>query len=58
MLQAAWGLLCIPLVPLLLTPVPNLPLYYAGYKVTCCCQGLRTQVLKALLHLPAFVSSH
>ena len=32
--QAAWGLLCVPLIPLLLTPIPNLPLYYAGYKVT------------------------
>ena len=31
--QLAWGLLCIPLVPLLATPVPNLPLYFAGYKV-------------------------
>lgn len=29
----AWGLVCIPLAPLLLTPIPNLPLYYAGYKV-------------------------
>ena len=32
-LQVAWGLVCIPLAPLLLTPIPNLPLYYAGYKV-------------------------
>jgi hypothetical protein len=32
-LQMAWGLVCIPLAPLLLTPIPNLPLYYAGYKV-------------------------
>ncbi|KAK9833474.1 hypothetical protein WJX81_008235 [Elliptochloris bilobata] len=29
-----WGysLACIPLLPLLATPVPNLPLYYCGYK--------------------------
>ena len=32
-MQWAWGLACIPLIPLLATPVPNLPLYYAGYKV-------------------------
>ena len=30
-----WGytLACIPLLPLLATPIPNLPLYYCGYKV-------------------------
>ncbi|BDA42909.1 hypothetical protein COCOBI_03-8020 [Coccomyxa sp. Obi] len=33
MRMAMWGLLCIPLIPLLATPVPNLPLYYAGYKL-------------------------
>lgn len=27
-----WGLLIVPLIPLLATPVPNIPLYYAGYK--------------------------
>ena len=32
-MQWSWGLACIPLIPLLATPVPNLPLYYAGYKV-------------------------
>ena len=33
-MQWSWGLACIPLIPLLATPVPNLPLYYAGYKVS------------------------
>ncbi|KAK9909944.1 hypothetical protein WJX75_009840 [Coccomyxa subellipsoidea] len=33
MRMAIWSLACIPLIPLLATPVPNLPLYYAGYKV-------------------------
>jgi len=30
--QWTYGLACIPLLPLLATPVPNLPLYYCGYK--------------------------